>query len=56
MYTYLVALADFKLFDTVAEYLVTAVLLFVYVTTGALQAALVSCKVYCVVNICGRVM
>ena len=56
LYTYLMALADFKLFDTVAKYLVTAVLLFVYMTTGALQAASVSCKVYCVVNICGRVM
>ena len=40
------ALADFKLFDTVAEYLVTTVLLFVHMTTGALQAASVSCNIF----------
>ena len=40
------ALAEFKLFDTVAEYLVTAVLLFAHVTTGAYQATSVSCKIF----------
>ena len=46
MYTYSMALADFKLFDTVAEYLVTAVLLFTHVTTRAYQAASVSCNIF----------